>query len=94
MTPRDGKPKLSKHRTVKLSVINKDIRFKPSKVHFPGPMDYSNIDNFSKDSKYLLSHRRGDGTRPFDREKKFTNKYWKNWEEQLNAWSRRVRQAE
>lgn len=29
MTPSDGRPRLSKHRTVKLSVINKDTRFKP-----------------------------------------------------------------
>lgn len=79
MTPTDGRPQLSKHRTVKLSVINRDIRFKPLKSNSPGPMLYDTVDNFNKDSRYVLSHRRGEGTRPFDQERKFTNKYWRHW---------------
>ena len=43
----------------------------------PGPGIYNTIDNLSKDSKYLLSNRKGFGTRPFDHEKKFTYQYWK-----------------
>jgi hypothetical protein len=38
---------------------------------------YNTIDNLNKDSKYLLSSRRGSGTRPFDHERKFTINYWK-----------------
>lgn len=79
MTPADGRPYLSKHRAVKLSVINKDTRFKPLKANSPGPMLYDTVDNFNKDSRYVLSHRRGEGTRPFDQERKFTNKYWQHW---------------
>ena len=79
MSPRNGKPKLSKHNAVKLSVINKDIRFKNIKPLTPAPNHYSHIDNLSPDSRYLLSQHSGRGTRPFDRELKFTNQYWKHW---------------
>ncbi len=41
-------------------------------------MVYSPIDNINKSSKYILSSSRGFGTRPFDREKKFTIDYWKH----------------
>lgn len=67
MTPKNGKSQLSKHKTVKLAVINKDARFKPLKVNSPGPMLYNTVDNFSKDSKYILSQWKGEGTRPFTR---------------------------
>ncbi len=81
MTPSNGKPRLSKHRTVKLSVINKDTRFKPIKVNSPGPMVYDTVDNFNKTSRYILSQRKGEGTRPFDQESKFTHRYWKHWQD-------------
>lgn len=80
MTPRDGRPPLSQHRSVKLSVINRDRRFRPLKDSSPGPMLYDTVDNFSKASRYVLSQRKGDGTRPFDQERKFTNRYWKHWQ--------------
>lgn len=67
MTPKNGKSQLSKHKTVKLAVINKDVRFKPLKITSPGPMLYDTVDNFNKDSRYILSQRRGEGTRPFTR---------------------------
>jgi hypothetical protein len=38
---------------------------------------YDTIDNFSDRGKYILSKRKGVGTRPFDRERKFTISYWK-----------------
>jgi hypothetical protein len=66
MTPSDGRHQVSKHRNVKLSIINKDTRFKPVKNTSPGPMLYDNVDNFNKNSRYVLSHRKGEGTRPFD----------------------------
>ena len=43
----------------------------------PGPSDYLLPDNLSNKGKYVLSQRRGKGTRPFDMEKKFTVGYWK-----------------
>lgn len=66
MTPSDGRHQISKHGNVKLSIINKDTRFKPLKNTSPGPMLYDNVDNFNKNSRYVLSHRKGEGTRPFD----------------------------
>lgn len=59
MTPKNGKSQISKHKTVKLAVINKEVRFKPLKINSPGPMLYDTVDNFNKDSKYILSQRKG-----------------------------------
>lgn len=84
MSPANGKPKLSKNRTVKLSIINKDIRFKHIKPLTPSPNHYNHIDNFSCNSKYYLSQHSGQGTRPFDHENKFTHRYWKQWSDNLN----------
>lgn len=80
MMPADGKINLSKHRTAKLAVIDREARFKPIKSNSPGPMLYETVDNFNKTSRYVLSQRRGEGTRPFDQEKKFTNIYWRHWQ--------------
>jgi hypothetical protein len=84
MTPSDGKPKSSKNRTAKLSVINKDNRFKNIKPFTPAPNHYNHIDNLSPNSRYFLSQHSSQGTRPFDRELKFTNRYWKYWEDNKN----------
>ena len=43
----------------------------------PGPSSYDPIDNFNNQGKYCLSQRRGKGTRPFDRQQKFTIGYWR-----------------
>lgn len=80
MTPRNGRTSLSKNRNVQLAVINKDKRFKPIKSLTPGPNVYTSIDDLSKDSKYFSSIHRGEGTRPFDQESKFTHRYWKQWQ--------------
>lgn len=77
MTPENGKFRISKYSNSKLSVISKDRRFKEVKSKSPGPSAYGTLDNLNKESKYVLSNRRGHGTRPFDRERKFTNKYWR-----------------
>ena len=79
MTPSSGKPKLSKNRKVKLANIDRDTRFKPTKSISPGPNVYNSIDNLSRDSRYYSSLRRGEGTRPFDQEGKFTHRYWRSW---------------
>lgn len=55
----------------------RDERFKDNKPATPSPNAYNSIDHINKDSKYLLSNRKGQGSRPFDRERKFTYKYWK-----------------
>jgi hypothetical protein len=77
LTSSDGKYRISKYSNSRLSVIQKDRRFKEEKFKTPGPSLYGTLDSLSKNSKYILSSRRGQGTRPFDRERKFTNKYWR-----------------
>jgi hypothetical protein len=77
MTPENGKFRISKYSNSRLSVITRDKRFKDIKEKSPGPSSYNTLDNLNKQSKYVLSSRRGQGTRPFDREKKFTNPYWR-----------------
>jgi hypothetical protein len=78
MTPSNGKFRISKYSNSRLSVISKDERFKIPKPVTPGPNVYENIDNFSSESKYILSHRKGTGRRPFDCEKRFTVGFWKS----------------
>ena len=78
MTPSNGKFRISKYSNSRLSFINHDSRFKEEKPKSPAPNSYNSIDELSKTSKYLLSNRRGQGTRPFDRERKFTYKYWQH----------------
>ena len=77
MTPSNGKFRISNYSNSRLSVIQKDARFKEEKPKTPAPSSYNSIDELNKTSKYLLSNRKGQGTRPFDRERKFTYKYWK-----------------
>lgn len=77
MTPSNGKFRVSKYANSRLSLITRDKRFKEEKETSPGPFAYSTLDNLNKESKYVLSNRRGQGTRPFDRERKFTYKYWR-----------------
>jgi hypothetical protein len=60
-----------------MSIICKDKRFKQIKEITPGPLAYRNVDDFNDRGKFVLSQRRGKGTRPFDQEKKFTIGYWK-----------------
>lgn len=78
MTPANGKFRISKYSNSRLSAIQKDKRFKDIKPNSPSPNAYRSIDNINKDSRYILSNRVGRGSRPFDREKKFTYKYWKH----------------
>jgi hypothetical protein len=77
LNPKNGKFKISKFSDSKLTVIGKEKRFKPLHTT-PGPLDYKAVDNFSDRGKFILSQRRGKGTRPFDNEKKFTVAYWKH----------------
>ena len=77
MTPSNGKFRISKYSNSRLSVMYRDERFKDNKPATPSPNAYNSIDHINKDSKYLLSNRKGQGSRPFDRERKFTYKYWK-----------------
>ncbi len=58
-------------------MINRQKRFKKREEIIPSPAEYKTIDNFNNKGKYTLSHRRGKGTRPFDKERKFTVSYWK-----------------
>lgn len=83
MTPASGRPNLSKNKRVRMSVINKDIRFKPIKSVSPGPNMYNSIDDLNRNSKYFSSRRKGEGTRPFDQEEKFTHRYWRSWRDNL-----------
>ena len=78
MTPNNGKFRISKYSNNRLSLMYRDKRFKESKSKSPAPNVYNSIDNLNKESRYLVSRRKGQGTRPFDHEKKFTNKYWKH----------------
>ena len=48
MTPSNGRPKLSKNGNVRLSVINKDRRFKPTKNNSPAKIVHS----FSKSRRF------------------------------------------
>ena len=77
LNPQNGRFELSKYSDSKLSVINKAARFQKQKKKQPGPATYSKIDDLNSKGKYVLSHRRGKGTRPFDKEMKFTVSYWK-----------------
>ena len=74
--PKNGRHKLSRFNDTKLSVINNEKRFKDRQAT-PGPTDYSHLDNLNHQGKYVLSQRRGKGTRPFDKEMKFTVGFWK-----------------
>jgi len=78
MTPSNGKFRISKYSNSRLSAIQKDKRFKEPKPSSPSPTAYRSIDNINKTSRYILSNRVGHGTRPFDREKKFVDRYWKH----------------
>ena len=78
MTPSNGKFRISKYSNSRLNLIYQDKRFKEIKPVSPGPNVYNSIDNLNKDSRYILSNRRGRGSRPFDREHKFTHNYWKH----------------
>ena len=77
LNPKNGRHRLSRFNDTKYSVINNDKRFKDKKIT-PGPSDYLHPDDLSSKGKYVLSQRRGKGTRPFDMEKKFTVGYWKS----------------
>lgn len=78
MTPANGKFRISNYSNGRLAKICQDRRFKESKGMSPSPLSYSSIDNINKESKYVLSKRKGQGSTPFDRERKFTFKYWKS----------------
>ena len=58
-------------------MISKAKRFRKLEGEQPGPSTYLNLDDMSSKGKYVLSQRRGKGTRPFDKEMKFTVSYWK-----------------
>jgi len=58
-------------------VFSKAIRFRKLEGEQPGPSKYLNLDNMNAKGKYILSQRRGKGTRPFNKELKFTVSYWK-----------------
>jgi hypothetical protein len=58
-------------------VIGKGKRFNDNKEKTPGPSAYKTIDDLNDKGHFVLSQRRGKGTRPFDREMKFTFGYWK-----------------
>lgn len=67
LNPADGRFGLSQYSDSKFSVINKAQRFRKEKEKMPGPATYSKIDDLNSQGKYVLSHRRGKGTRPFDK---------------------------
>lgn len=77
LNPKNGRFRVSRFSDTKYSQINKTKRFKEYKEKTPGPNAYQTIDNFTDKGKFVLSQRRGKGTRPFDRENKFTYGYWK-----------------
>ena len=52
MTPENGKFRISKYSNSRLSVIQKDPRFKEEKPKTPAPSSYNSIDELNKTSKY------------------------------------------
>lgn len=77
LNPKDGKFRISRFSDTKLSVIGKGKRFNNSKEINPSPATYQAIDDLNTKGKFILSQRRGKGTRPFDKEMKFSHGYWK-----------------
>jgi hypothetical protein len=67
LNPKDGKFRISRFSDTKFSVIGKGKRFNDSKEKTPGPATYQTIDNLNTKGKFILSQRRGKGTRPFDK---------------------------
>lgn len=76
LEPKSGKFKVSKFTDSKLGIVNKAPRFENEK-ETPGPLSYSELDNLTGNGKYVLSKRKGSGTRKFDIEgrKTFTDKF-------------------
>lgn len=77
LNPKNGRLRVSRFSDSKYSQINKTKRFLEYKEKTPGPNAYQTIDSFNDKGKFVLSQRRGKGTRPFDKEMKFTYGYWK-----------------
>jgi hypothetical protein len=67
LNPKGGRFKVSKFSDTIFAKINLDLRFKPTKFSTPGSNAYKELDSLNSQAKYILSHRRGKGTRPFDR---------------------------
>lgn len=67
LNPKNGRFKISRFGDAKLSVISKDRRFKDKGEKTPGSNAYKTPDGFNDKGKFILSHRRGKGTRPFDK---------------------------
>ena len=77
LEPQSGRFKLSKFSDTKFAKINsKPPRFQDAKDS-PGPLSYLEGDNMSDRGRYVLSQRKGRGTRPFDHEvrKTFTDTF-------------------
>ena len=67
LNPKNGRFKISRFSDSKLAVISRDLRFKYAKDKTPGPSSYGALDEFNSKGKFVLSQRRGKGTRPFDK---------------------------
>jgi hypothetical protein len=67
LNPKNGRFKVSRFSDTKFSVIGKSKRFNENKEKTPGPSAYQTLDNFNSKGKFVLSQRRGKGTRPFDK---------------------------
>lgn len=77
LQPNGGRFRISKYSDTKFAKINPNTkRFKTIEVT-PGPLSYREKDSLNSTSRYLLSQRKGQGTRPFDLEKRFTVDHWK-----------------
>lgn len=77
LEPAHGRFHVSKFGDGKLAKINpKTPRFEEIKDS-PGPLTYKEGDSLSNEAKYVLSQRRGRGTRAFEHEARFTADFWK-----------------
>ena len=68
LTNKSGKFRISHYSDVKYSIINKAKRFNEGTPNVPAPNAYKHPDNLNATGKFILSNRRGKGTRPFDKE--------------------------
>jgi hypothetical protein len=67
MTPPNGKFRISRFADTKQLVINRAQRFRQVTETTPGPSSYQTPDDLNPKGKFILSQRRGKGTRPFDK---------------------------
>ena len=76
LDPKNGRFVVAKFGDSKFAKINpKTPRF-PEVKDSPGPLSYIEGDSLSSGGKYILSQRRGNGTRAFDKNARLTFTPW------------------